>query len=73
MMSKLRSQNTLEMLCVEAPPFVVALVIAEFFFKFESFTREALAFVALWYVLSKLYSTALSLLSNKQNTLAPPS
>jgi len=36
----------------EAVPFVIAFVIAEFFFKFKSFTLECLAFLAVWFVLS---------------------
>jgi hypothetical protein len=31
-----------------APPFAIALVTAELFFKFHSFTLECLAFLALW-------------------------
>ena len=38
----------------EAPAFLVAFVIAEFFFKFRSFTLECIAFLATWYVLSWL-------------------
>jgi hypothetical protein len=36
----------------EAVPFLVAFAIAEFFFKFKSFTLECLAFLAVWCVLS---------------------
>ena len=39
-------------LVVEAPSLGVALVVAELFYKFHSFTRECLAFLATWYVLS---------------------
>lgn len=37
----------------EAPSFVPSLVIAEFLFKFHSFTLECLAFLFTWGVLSK--------------------
>jgi hypothetical protein len=40
----------------EAVPFVVAFVIAEFFYKFKSFTLECLAFLGTWFVLSFLLS-----------------
>ena len=36
----------------EALPFIVAFLIAEFFYKFHSFTLECLAFLATWFVLS---------------------
>ncbi len=36
----------------EAVPAAVALVVAEVFYKFHSFTLELLAFLATWYVLS---------------------
>jgi hypothetical protein len=40
----------------EAVPFIVAFLIAEFFFKFKSFTLECLAFLAVWFVLSFIQS-----------------
>ena len=40
----------------EAVPFVIAFVIAEFLFKFKSFTLECLAFLAVWFVLSFIQS-----------------
>ncbi len=39
----------------DLPPFVLAMVVAEIFFKFGSFTLECLGFLALWYVLAQLY------------------
>lgn len=41
---------------IQLPPLVIALVTAELFFKFGSFTLEAIPFLALWYVLRRLYS-----------------
>jgi hypothetical protein len=38
----------------EAAPFLVAFLIAEFFYKFHSFTLECLAFLATWFLLSFL-------------------
>ena len=40
----------------EAVPFIVAFLIAEFLFKFKSFTLECLAFLATWFVLSYIQS-----------------
>jgi hypothetical protein len=40
----------------EGVPFVVAFVVAEFFYKFHSFTLECLAFLVTWFALSFLQS-----------------
>jgi hypothetical protein len=37
----------------------VAFLIAEFFYKFHSFTLECLAFLATWFVLSVIQSLVL--------------
>lgn len=36
----------------ESAPVLLALIIAEVFFKFHSFTLECVAFLATWFVLS---------------------
>lgn len=36
------------------PPFLVAFITAELFFKFKSFALECVAFLALWFVLNRL-------------------
>ena len=41
---------------IQLPPLVAALVVAELFFKFHSFTLEAVPFLALWYVLRRAYA-----------------
>ncbi|HET8679008.1 MAG TPA: hypothetical protein VFM39_02745 [bacterium] len=38
---------------IDATTLGVSLVVAEFFYKFHSFTLEALAFLATWYVLRR--------------------
>lgn len=43
----------------EAVPFVVAFLIAEFLYKFHSFTLECLAFLVTWFVLSYVQSLLL--------------
>jgi len=40
----------------EAAPLALALVIAELFFKFHSFTLETVAFLATWYAISAVAS-----------------
>lgn len=40
-----------ELLTVEAPSLVAALVIAELFYKFHSFLLEAVAFLVTWYLI----------------------
>ena len=40
---------------VQLPPLVVALALAEAFFKFHSFTLETLAFLGVWYALRRVY------------------
>jgi hypothetical protein len=43
----------------EAIPFIMAFVIAEFFYKFKSFSLECLAFLMTWFVLSGMLSLVL--------------
>lgn len=53
------SWATSQKIAVQAPAATAALVIAEAFYKFGSFTAECLAFLATWFViqlpLSALY------------------
>lgn len=44
-----------DLLIRDFPPFIVAFLTAEFFFKFKSFALECLAFLALWFVLAQIY------------------
>jgi hypothetical protein len=53
----------------EALPFLVAFLIAEFFFKFRSFTLECLAFLATWFILSFIQSFVLG--SRRRSTGTP--
>jgi hypothetical protein len=54
MYAMLRYVGVREGILVEAPSFAVSLILAEFFYKFHSFTLECLAFLATWLVLSSL-------------------
>ena len=40
----------------ELPWLMASMLIAEFFYKFHSFTLECAAFLATWYVLSRIAS-----------------
>jgi biotin transporter BioY len=40
----------------QAPVFLVAFLIAEYFYKFRSFALECLAFLVTWFVLDALVS-----------------
>jgi hypothetical protein len=56
MFTLLRRAHLREGLLTEAPAFLLALLIAELFFKFHSFTLECLGFLATWYVISAALS-----------------
>lgn len=49
------------LLLLKGPPLAISLFVAETFFKFGSFTRECLAFLALWYALDWACEKALSM------------
>jgi hypothetical protein len=54
MHSLLHSLDRSTLLAREGPVLVLALVIAELFYKFGSFSLECLAFLATWYVLGRI-------------------
>ena len=56
MFSLLRDIGIQVALKQEAVPFVIAFLLAEFFYKFHSFALECLAFLATWFVLSYVQS-----------------
>lgn len=58
----LQGRTALQLLYVEVPPLAVSLLVAETFFKFGSFSLEAVAFLVLWYGLSVPYTRTLSLM-----------
>ncbi len=51
-----RTARPRQALLVEAPALVVAMMVAEFFYKFHSFTLECLAFLATWLVINTTLS-----------------
>ena len=52
MQQMIRAHGLMPTLTREAPAGVGALLIAEAFYKFHSFTLECIAFLATWYALS---------------------
>jgi hypothetical protein len=51
MFTLLSRTSTRELLRQQLPSLVVALAIAEFFYKFHSFLLECIAFLATWFVI----------------------
>ena len=51
MLTLLRCLPLPELMKQEAPAFLIAFLLAEFFYKFHSFTLECAAFLATWYAL----------------------
>ena len=45
-----------QLLLQQAPTLIVALIMAELFYKFHSFTLECIAFLTTWYVFDALSS-----------------
>lgn len=54
MLSRLTALPAREVWTVEAPTLVTSLVVAEVFYKFGSFTLEAVAMLATWWLLSSI-------------------
>lgn len=58
MYSLVKSLSTRQLASTQLPSLVGALLVAEFFYKFHSFTLECVAFLATWalfdFLLSKL-------------------
>lgn len=63
MYSMLKAVTVRRLQVSEVPGLVMSLVIAEFFYKFHSFTIEAVAFLGTWYVLSFIVNLVLRLLT----------
>jgi hypothetical protein len=53
-----RSLPWQQLLLQQLPALFASFVIAEIFYKFHSFTLECLAFLATWFVLDMVISTA---------------
>ena len=56
MYTMLRQRSVSTLLIDQLPPLVAALLVAEFFYKFHSFTLECVAFLATWFVIDWIWS-----------------
>lgn len=65
MMAKPGTNRLRPLLCLEAPPLFVSLLVAELWFKLGSFTLEAVAFLVLWWGLRACYQRILTVLSGR--------
>jgi hypothetical protein len=57
--------STQQLLLEQVPAMAGALVLAELFYKFGSFTLECLAFLATWYVIDMLIGLAVGRIRKK--------
>ncbi len=60
-----RSIPTSQLVRKPLPALLAALLVAETFYKFHSFTLECLAFLATWFVLDALISALAGLIGNR--------
>ncbi len=58
MYNLVKSQGLVGTLAYEAPGATCAIVVAEIFYKFHSFTLECLAFLVTWYAFSWVFNRA---------------
>jgi hypothetical protein len=68
MFTLIRNAGLRKTLSAEATPLASALLIAEFFFKFHSFTLECVAFLATWFAVSYLFSLIKGFRPDKSKT-----
>lgn len=52
----LHNSNVRRLAVEQLPVFLISLTLAEFFFKFHSFTLECFAFLATWYVMDLAFA-----------------
>jgi hypothetical protein len=68
MFTMFRNQSFGALLVNQLPPFLIAFVTAELFFKWKSFALECVGFLALWFVLDAGYTGLRSLLRKRDET-----
>jgi hypothetical protein len=61
MFTMFRNQSFGALLATQLPPFLIAFITAELFFKWKSFALECVGFLALWFVLDAAYTGIRSL------------
>ena len=67
MYTLLRQVPTRLLLLIQAPSFLIAFLIAEFFYKFNSFALECIAFLITWFVIDACINGVRSLWMARQN------
>lgn len=67
----LKSMTIREFLLQQVPAITLAIIIAELFYKFHSFTLECIAFLATWYVIDLLYNMLIKLFADPRTTREP--
>jgi hypothetical protein len=67
MFSFIRALPYRVLLLEQLPIIIFCVVIAEFFYKFKSFTLETVAFFATWFVVDLLIQLAKKLINPKSN------
>lgn len=65
MYALLRAIPARQLLLTQLPAMFASLVIAELFYKFGSFTLEAVAFLATWFVLDAVITAVSNMISNR--------
>jgi hypothetical protein len=71
MFTLLRALSTKRLVIEQFPTLLAAWVIAEFFYKFHSFSLECGAFLATWFVFDAMLQLAKRLLGFGRDELAP--
>ncbi|UIJ72701.1 hypothetical protein [Aurantimonas sp. HBX-1] len=72
MYALVKSLTLRAMLMEQLPVFAASWVIAEFFYKFKSFTLECAAFLVTWFLLDAAVSTTRRLLSSASGRADDP-
>ncbi len=60
---------SLKQASIEVPVFLLALLIAELFYKFRSFLLETGAFLLTWFILSAVVSTVRSMMQRPSDQI----
>ena len=63
MYALIRSLPLRSLLAVELPALVLAMLVAEVFYKFHSFTLECLAFLVTWFVTDAVFQAGARLIA----------
>ena len=70
MFTIIRRSHWKDLLAIQGPSLIGALVIAELFYKFHSFLLETAAFLATWFVLDAAISGLVALLRRQRSAPA---